>query len=349
MEMRPLALIRSMWSTTTVIKGDTLLGNAKLQRIKTTSTMKAQEGVCLWKLLLPKPWCPVMVLVVMIEVIKQRKIVDKCKKGLGYESYNAIPPPCIGNFMPPKPDLSFTGLDEFANKSEVENCPKSYHDDGSKPSNDDGKKVDENLSKGSECKDQEKDANSTNNVSVAGTNGVNVVCENISIEFPFDPNMPALEDVSTFDLLNDDEDDGAMADMSNLDTTIQSSHDDGSKPSNDDGKKVDENPSKGSECKDQEKDANSTNNVSAAGTNGVNVVCENISIEFPFDPNMPALEDVSTFDLLNDDEDDGAMADMSNLDTTIQEEPKNVIQALKDPSWIDAMQKELLQFKLQEV
>ncbi|GJY70391.1 putative ribonuclease H-like domain-containing protein [Tanacetum coccineum] len=31
-----------------------------------------------------------------------------------------------------------------------------------------------------------------------------------------------------------------------------------------------------------------------------------------------------------------------------QEEPKNVIYALKDPSWIDAMQEELLQFKLQE-
>ncbi|GKA49936.1 putative ribonuclease H-like domain-containing protein, partial [Tanacetum coccineum] len=32
-----------------------------------------------------------------------------------------------------------------------------------------------------------------------------------------------------------------------------------------------------------------------------------------------------------------------------QEEPKNVIQALKDPSWIEAMQEELLQFKLQQV
>ncbi|GJR47404.1 hypothetical protein Tco_1315507 [Tanacetum coccineum] len=30
-----------------------------------------------------------------------------------------------------------------------------------------------------------------------------------------------------------------------------------------------------------------------------------------------------------------------------QEEPKKVIQALKDPSWIEAMQEELLQFKLQ--
>ncbi|GJW43328.1 hypothetical protein Tco_0072127 [Tanacetum coccineum] len=50
------------------------------------------------------------------------QIVDNCKKGLGYENYNAFPPPYIGNFMPPTPDLSFTGLDEFVNKPIVENC-----------------------------------------------------------------------------------------------------------------------------------------------------------------------------------------------------------------------------------
>ncbi|GKB28123.1 ribonuclease H-like domain-containing protein [Tanacetum coccineum] len=43
------------------------------------------------------------------------QIVDNCKKGLGYENYNAVPPPYTGNFMPPTPDLSFTGLDEFVN------------------------------------------------------------------------------------------------------------------------------------------------------------------------------------------------------------------------------------------
>ncbi|GJY06748.1 ribonuclease H-like domain-containing protein [Tanacetum coccineum] len=50
------------------------------------------------------------------------QIVNNCKKGLGYKNYNAVPPPYIGNFMPPTPDLSFTGLDEFANKPIVENC-----------------------------------------------------------------------------------------------------------------------------------------------------------------------------------------------------------------------------------
>ncbi|GJV87110.1 hypothetical protein Tco_1531048 [Tanacetum coccineum] len=41
------------------------------------------------------------------------QIVDKCKTGLGY---NAVPPPYTGNFMPPKPDLSFFCLEEFVDK-----------------------------------------------------------------------------------------------------------------------------------------------------------------------------------------------------------------------------------------
>ncbi|GJR29593.1 hypothetical protein Tco_1105825 [Tanacetum coccineum] len=49
------------------------------------------------------------------------QIIDNCKKGLGYENYNAVPPPYIENFMPPTPDLSFTSLDEFVNEPVVEN------------------------------------------------------------------------------------------------------------------------------------------------------------------------------------------------------------------------------------
>ncbi|GJU28885.1 hypothetical protein Tco_1172474, partial [Tanacetum coccineum] len=48
----------------------------------------------------------------------ENHIVDNCKKGLGY---NAVSPPYTGNFMPPTPDLSFTGLDEFVNKPVVKN------------------------------------------------------------------------------------------------------------------------------------------------------------------------------------------------------------------------------------
>nr|GEU71625.1 retrovirus-related Pol polyprotein from transposon TNT 1-94 [Tanacetum cinerariifolium] len=110
---------------------------------------------------------------------------------------------------------------------------------------------------------------------------------------------------------------------------LQSSHDDGFKPSSDGEKKVDEDLSKGSECNDQDKEdnVNSTKNINAASTSRVSVICENISSEHPFDPDMPALEDISTFNFSSDHED----------------------VALKDPSWIKAMQEELLQFKLQEV
>ncbi|GJV41769.1 putative ribonuclease H-like domain-containing protein [Tanacetum coccineum] len=165
----------------------------------------------------------------------------------------------------------------------------------------------------------------------------------------------------------------------------KSSHDDGSKPSSDDGKKVDEDPRKDSECNDQEKEdnVNNTNNVNAASTNEVNAVGGKTSIELPFDPNMPALEDYSIFDFSRDDDDVGAEADINNLDTTIQVSPipttrihkdhpldqvirdlqsatqtrkmsknleehgknQNGNSALKDPSWIEAMQEELLQFK----
>ncbi|GKD41255.1 ribonuclease H-like domain-containing protein [Tanacetum coccineum] len=41
--------------------------------------------------------------------IIENQIVDNCRKGLGY---NAVPPPYTGNFLPPKLDLSFIGLNE---------------------------------------------------------------------------------------------------------------------------------------------------------------------------------------------------------------------------------------------
>nr|GEU45905.1 hypothetical protein [Tanacetum cinerariifolium] len=125
----------------------------------------------------------------------------------------------------------------------------------------------------------------------------------------------------------------------------KSSHDDGSKPlSNNERSSI----------------------VNGTGTNEVNAVSGKTSIKLPLNLNMPALEDVRIFNFSSDDGDDGAMADINNLDTTIQvspiptirihkdhpldqEEPKKVIHALKDPSWIEAMQEEPLQFKLQEV
>ncbi|GJU51543.1 ribonuclease H-like domain-containing protein [Tanacetum coccineum] len=52
-------------------------------------------------------------IMVLKREIHLREIVDKYKTGLGY---NVVPPPYIGNFMPPKPDLSFSGLEEFTSE-----------------------------------------------------------------------------------------------------------------------------------------------------------------------------------------------------------------------------------------
>nr|GEW96826.1 hypothetical protein [Tanacetum cinerariifolium] len=46
---------------------------------------------------------------------------------------------------------------------------------------------------------------------------------------------------------------------------------------------------------------------------------------------------------------DGVEADISNMETTITAKPKKISDALQDPSWVEAMQEELLQFKIQNV
>nr|GEW85146.1 hypothetical protein [Tanacetum cinerariifolium] len=100
--------------------------------------------------------------------------------------------------------------------------PKSSHDDGYKPSNNNGKKDDEDPRKENECKDQEKkdNVNNTNNVNTVSST-VNASGRNEDNELPFDPYMPTLEDVSIFNFLNNDVDDDIVADMNNMDTTIQ--------------------------------------------------------------------------------------------------------------------------------
>nr|GEX39022.1 ribonuclease H-like domain-containing protein [Tanacetum cinerariifolium] len=100
--------------------------------------------------------------------------------------------------------------------------PKSSNDDGSKPLSDDRKKVNEDTRKENECNNQEKEdnVNSTNNLKTVSST-VDVGGTNEDNELQFDPNMPAFEDVRTFDFSSDDEDDAVVADMNNLDTTIQ--------------------------------------------------------------------------------------------------------------------------------
>nr|GFC40766.1 hypothetical protein [Tanacetum cinerariifolium] len=89
---------------------------------------------------------------------------------------------------------------------------------------------------------------------------------------------------------------------------------------------------------------NSTNDLNAVG---------------PSNAVMPNLEDFShnvddTRSMARGVRDQGGISQMFNEDFHTcmfacflsQEEPKRIHQALKDPSWIEAMQKELLQFKM---
>ncbi|GKA12172.1 putative ribonuclease H-like domain-containing protein [Tanacetum coccineum] len=195
---------------------------------------------------------------------------------------------------------------------------KSSHDDGYKPSNDDGKKVNEDPRKESGWNDQENEdnVNNTNNVNIAGTNEVNAVGGKTSIKLPFDSNMPALEDYNIIVFSRDDEDNGAEADINNLDTTIQVSP------------------------------IPTTRIHKDHPLNQVIGDLQSTTQTRKMSKNMKEHGFVSTIQQRTNHKD---LQNCLFACFLSQEEPKKVIHALKDPSWIEAMQEELLQFKLQEV
>ncbi|GJW70549.1 putative ribonuclease H-like domain-containing protein [Tanacetum coccineum] len=212
-------------------------------------------------------------------------------------------------------------------------CSKSSLDAGFKPSSDGKKKVDGDTSKEDESNDQEKDdnVNSTNNVNTASdgnnTNNVNSVSSTVnaagievnavgaktSIELPDDTNMPELEDIVYSD---DDEDVGAEADMNNLDAFMP---------------------------------------VSPIPTTRIHKdhPVEQIIRDLNSAPQTRRMtKNLEEHGLFSSVQQRTNHKDFQNCLFACflsQEEPKKVIHALKDPSWIEAMQEELLQFKLQEV
>ncbi|GJV96382.1 ribonuclease H-like domain-containing protein [Tanacetum coccineum] len=170
------------------------------------------------------------------------------------------------------------------------------------------------------------DGNSTNNVNAvsstvnaaitevnAAITEVNVVNPKTSIELPNDLNMPELEDIVYSD---DDEDVGAEADMNNLDAFMP---------------------------------------VSPIPTTRIHK-------DHPVDQIIGDLNSApQTRRMTKNLKEHGLFSSVQQRTNhkdfqnclfacfLSQEEPKKVIQALKDPSWIEAMQDELLQFKLQKV
>ncbi|GJR67578.1 retrovirus-related pol polyprotein from transposon TNT 1-94 [Tanacetum coccineum] len=170
-------------------------------------------------------------------------------------------------------------------------------------------------SKEDERDDQEKDAsvNSTNNVNAASKNEVNDVGRKASIELPDDPNMPALEDIVSSD---DYKDVGAEAYMNNLDAFMP---------------------------------------VSPISTTRVHKdhLVEQIIGDLNSAPQTRKmrknLEEHGLFSTVQQRTNHKDLQNCLFACFLSQEEPKKVIHALKDPSWIEAMHEELLQFKLQEV
>nr|GEV56759.1 uncharacterized mitochondrial protein AtMg00810-like [Tanacetum cinerariifolium] len=347
------------------------------------------------------------------------QIVDNCKKGLGYENYNAVLPLYTGNFMPPKPDLSFIRVDEFVNEPVDENSkpkpsivePKdkgvidsgcsrymignmSYLTDykeidggyvafGGNPK---GRKIIDKEAVNTTCYVQNrvlviKPHNKTPYelfhgrtpalsfmrpfecyVTILNTkdhlgkfngkanerffvgyslnskafrvfnNRTRIMEENLHIRFSENtPNVVGSGPDWLFDI-------NALTRIMNYKPIVIDTQ------SNDfTGRKANDNagqarkkkthvkdyillplsiadPPFSQESKNQEKEdnVNITNNVNAAGTNRVNTVGANTNNELLFDPEMPALKDINTFNFSSDHEDDDEMADMNNLDTTIQ-------------------------------
>nr|GEW79203.1 retrovirus-related Pol polyprotein from transposon TNT 1-94 [Tanacetum cinerariifolium] len=285
---------------------------------------------------------------IAIKELRRMSNSRQLQERVRYESYNAVPPPYTGNFMPLKPDLSFICLDEFVNKPKVvEDCEAKPSEEKSKDvrNNTDALIIEDWVSDNDEDEvTQPKVMMKTVKPSVAKIEFVKPRQQVKTARKTTEP----VEHHNHLGKFNGKADEGFFVRYSlnskafrvfnsrkrlveenfhirfskSIPNVVdpKSSHDDGFKPASDDGKKVDEDPSKESKCKDSEKEdnVNSTNNVNVTRPNKVNVVGEKTSIKLPDDPNMLALEYFSIFNFSNDDEDDNAVADINNLDTTIQ-------------------------------
>nr|GEW29748.1 hypothetical protein [Tanacetum cinerariifolium] len=150
-------------------------------------------------------------------------------------------------------------------------------------------------------------------------------------------------------------------DGSLFDSSLKNAINDEPQPSSDARKKDDEGVSKESEINDQKRPNNSTLDVNTArlsiNTSSTNVNTEvdmsNISITYlvPSTPNTRIHKDHSLDHVIGDVQyvvQTRRMTNTTNEQRFIRK-PKKVIQELKDPSWIEAMQEEFMQFKLQQV
>ncbi|GKE02434.1 putative ribonuclease H-like domain-containing protein, partial [Tanacetum coccineum] len=121
-------------------------------------------------------------------------------------------------------DIDALTKTELSANLQVSSQPKTFPDDGFKPSQYDEKKYDDQQGnqgeKDNDASDDqgvEENVNSINTLNAANTKEVNVAEANTGMELLDDPNMPLLEDI----VYSEDEDDvGGEADITNLDTNI---------------------------------------------------------------------------------------------------------------------------------
>ncbi|GJZ07153.1 putative ribonuclease H-like domain-containing protein [Tanacetum coccineum] len=193
--------------------------------------------------------------------------------------------------------------------------PKSSQDIGFPPPRTESESEDQERGNNVSNTNNENIVSSTNNVNTASTNKVNIADRISSIELLDDPSMPSLENNSIFDYSHD-EDVGAEPDISNLDSSIQ---------------------------------------VSSIPT-------IRIHKDHPLDQVIGDLKATTTTRRMSKSMEEHGFVGITlkqrknhkNIQFCLftcflSQEPKKVAQALEDPSWIEVMQEELLQFKLQEV
>ncbi|GKA55167.1 hypothetical protein Tco_0754116 [Tanacetum coccineum] len=126
-----------------------------LQGTKKIGIGRTQKGLCQWRQLLHQMLisCEGLVIIIGSDQAEERPQLTlhscllflhtpRLTRGLGY---NAVPPPYTGNFMPPKPYFSFSGLEEFVNKPIVSEPKKPVIETSeAKPSVDKPKAVKKN-------------------------------------------------------------------------------------------------------------------------------------------------------------------------------------------------------------
>nr|GEV86774.1 retrovirus-related Pol polyprotein from transposon TNT 1-94 [Tanacetum cinerariifolium] len=258
-------------------------------------------------------------------------------------------------FMPPTPELSFTGLDEFVNKPEVENCKAKYSEEEPKGNpqmnlQDQGV-INSGCSRIENLVDHKIKAEAVNTAYYVKNRLLVVKPHNKTLYEPFHGRTPTLSFMrqsgcpvtilSIIDHLgkfNGKADEGFFVGY----------------PLNSKAFRVFNSSTRIVEENLHIRFSKSTPNVVGSGPDWLFDIDE-LTRTINYKPIVAGTQSNGFVDhpldqVIRDLQSATQTRKMSkNLEKHRFEEPKKVIYALKDPSWIEAMQEELLQFKLQEV